>query len=175
LRPELQQLRGLRASIGEHEIPFTVEICSQIVQSHWQATHKRFEAYPEDCEDQEYIESLSDQNFRTAYQVRFIWHLALWRVQALFEGILSDWFPETERLPIMKKLQLLEKTGVLSSADFAQLAQWIELRNVFSHRPPESPSFSHDLTRDDLDEFAGLIGQVLTAARPHVQVPISEK
>lgn len=169
MRPELRELLKHIEPISEYEIGFTIDICSQIVESHWSATHRVFEHGDPDNHD--YNEALSDQNFRTAYQVQFIWQLAIWRINAVFEAVLSQWFPEIESLPIRQKLRALEEAGVrLPAKAKAELHSWIDLRNVFSHRPPEAPSFAHQVERSDVEDFAALTQKLLSLAKSHVTV-----
>ena|GEM_PF-6613945 len=172
MRPELRDLEAHRAPISEHEIGFTLDICDQIVQSHWSATHRGFENAPL---DDEVNEALSDQNFRTAYQVQFVWQMGLWRMLALLDGILSQWFPELDDQSLTKKVRSLGKAGVtLPTPLRSELHQWIDLRNILSHGPPEAPSFSHQLERQDLEAFANLANDVLVLARPQGKFPPPE-
>ena len=166
MRAELRELEKYRTPLSEHEVGFTLDICDQIVQSHWSATHRRFEGG--NAGDSGYNEALSDENFRTAYQVQYVWQMGLWRMQALFEGILSQWFPDLDDLSFTKKVRSLGDVGVvLPSGLRSELHQWIDLRNSLSHDPPEAPTFSHQLERQDLEDFMTIVGEVLSIARAH--------
>ncbi len=168
VRAELREQLTQVEPISEYEIDFTVDMCSQIVQSHWSATHRQFEDANPD--DHEINEALSDQNFRTAYQVQFIWQVAIWRINALFEAILSQWFPGPQPLQIRQTMRSIEATGiVLPRETKAELHSWLDLRDVFSHHPPEAPTFAHQLERDDVEEFAALIRSVLAIVKPHAK------
>ena len=167
MRAELLELSKHQEPISEYEIGFTIDICGQIVQSHWSATHRPFEGGSA-ADEHEYNEALSDQNFRTAYQVQYIWQLGLWRIVALFDAILSHWFPELGRDGLKRKIQRLEKLGVAFAPEVRrELGDWINLRNTLSHQPPEAPSFGHQLSHVDLDELAALAKHILALAKPY--------
>jgi hypothetical protein len=172
MRPELRELITHRELADEHDLRDTVMLCAQAVQSHWRATHERFDAGDE--QDQEFVEALSDQNFRTAYEVQFIWHLGLWRLLAQFEGLLSQWFPELASRRITDKLAHLRRAwGVPSAETTRELSDWMDLRNTFSHRPTTAPTFAHHLQTSDLEELLGRIEEVLDGLRAHAAGPVS--
>lgn len=159
MRTELLELAQYYEPIVPYEIQATVELCAGLAQSHWSATHRDFEHA--NLDDHPTIEALADRNFATAYEVQFVWQFGLWRLQALFESILSHRFPETASFRIGRKLSCLRQQGLLSESDCTELFRWIELRNLLSHRPPHAPTLVHQIERQDLEEFAAFLTRVL--------------
>lgn len=159
MRSELLELGQYCEPIGLYELRATVELCSELTQSHWSATHRDFEGA--NLDNHPTIEALADRNFATAYEVQFVWQFGLWRLQALFESSLSEQFPETASFPIGRKLAFLRHRDLISDADRQELLKWIHLRNLLSHQPPHAPTLIHQIERQDLEEFAALLTRVL--------------
>lgn len=161
MRSELAELLTRSEELSEHDIDLTVQLCWELVQSHWSATHRQFAEMDEQALAAAERCSLGRQNFRTAYEIQFIWQMGLWRVVALVDGILSQRDSALAGKPLQAKLTVLEKEGRVDATAVAQIREWIRLRNVFSHRPVEGPSFAHQLEHADLQEVARLARQVL--------------
>lgn len=164
MRSELHELLSRREELSEHEIDFTVQLCAELVQSHWAATHRAFEGVDENNLDHETVESLSDQNFKTVYEIQFIWQMGLWRIIALFDGIVAQRFPDLPGKGLQARLTRLESQGVIATADTSELRDWIRLRNVMSHRPVEGHSLSHQLELGDLQQVASVARRILIGA-----------
>ncbi len=174
MRPELQEAIKHTEIVDEYELGETVRLCAQAVQSHWRATHERFDDRDED--DHEFNEALSDQNFRTAYEVQFIWQLGLWRLVAQFEGLLSQWFPDLASRRLSEKLARLRREwGAPSEGAIWQIREWMELRNTLSHRPVRAPTFDHYLSTADLEELLDLLTAALDQLRPHATGQVTGK
>jgi len=110
-------------------------------------------------------ESLSDQNFKTVYEVQYIWQMGLWRLLALFEGIVSQSLPDLARKGIQAKLDALKERQLIRADEDQQLRDWIRLRNVLSRQPVEAHSIAHQLELGDLQELAGVTRSVLQHIR----------
>ena len=174
MRRELRTLINHTELIDEYELNSTVELCHGVVQSHWRATHERFDLGDE--ENHEYNEALSDQNFRTASEIQCVWQLGLWRLIALFEGLMSQWFPDLATRGLTQKLNYLRTNyGIPTDLERRMLTEWLSLRNAFSHRPARAPSLDHQLIRKDLEELANLMRTVLDGLRPHAVGQVSGK
>ena len=88
----------------------TIQLCESLNTSHWQHTHAPFADL--DMENHEYVEALSDQNFRTAGDVHYIWQLGLWRLQAIFEGLIDQHLLRDSRTHgLRRKLKRLADLG----------------------------------------------------------------
>jgi hypothetical protein len=136
------------------------------VNSHWAHSHREFQGVDPDTADYGTIEALSDQNFRTVYEIQFIWQMGLWRIIALHDGLLSQWHPTLARKRLQEKLDSLERSGLLAASDSSEIRDWIRLRNVLSHRPVEGHGLLHQLSQDDLKEVPAVARRVLSGARP---------
>ena len=134
----------------------TIQLCESLNTSHWQHTHAPFADL--DMENHEYVEALSDQNFRTAGDVHYIWQLGLWRLQAIFEGLIDQHLLRDSRTHgLRRKLKRLADLGfTLSPNERRELHEWADLRNALSHRPVYAASITQQVYRDDLAELADL-------------------
>jgi len=168
MRSDLRDLLMMKEELSEHEIDFTVLLCAELVESHWSRTHRPFEGVDPDTADQETTEALSDQNFKTAYQVGFIRQMGLWRIIALLDGILAQRRPSSARQPLQKKLKRLVAAGLVAADDFVEIREWIELRNMFSHSPVEGHAFYQQLEHGDLTELATTARRILAGVPSEV-------
>jgi hypothetical protein len=114
--------------------------------------------------EQAAVEILSDVNYYVNLELTYLWGFAIWRLQALFEGMLGQSvLPPGTRVPIglRRKLLAVRAAGfILSDDDFQELLAWAELRNQLSHDPPTHYG-SYRLQRDDAREYADLVSGLL--------------
>lgn len=82
MKDELRDLLKREEALSEYEVTFTVHLCSDLVMWHWLSTHRRFEGFDQETADHDTIEALSDQNWKTAYEIQFIWQMGLWRISS---------------------------------------------------------------------------------------------
>ena len=163
MRAELRAMIGHTELLSEHEIGFTVEYCKAFGQSHWNHTHRPFEGA--NLQDHGTIEALSDANFRTAYQEQYIYQLGLWRMVAVFDAILKQWFPQFATKRLQACLTAVARITSLPPEELGELKEWIDLRNTLSHTPADAPSFAHQLRWPDLEELEALMKRALAVMR----------
>lgn len=85
---------------------------------------------------------LDDISYYTHTDIEYVWHFCLWRLQAIFEGIMVYKILRTEEaeqlVGLRSKLEAIRHAGfTLEDADFNELVDWAKLRNILSHAPPE--------------------------------------
>jgi hypothetical protein len=127
--------------LGLEDYSYTVRLAKEFVD----AKIKLFRQYaervrtenPESADD-----ILSDVGYYTYTETEYVWHFCLWRLQAIFEGIIVHKIlcnKEAERLIGLKaKLKAIRRAGYsLDNQDYDELLAWAKLRNVLSHAPPE--------------------------------------
>jgi hypothetical protein len=153
----------------------TLNLCDSLNTSHWQHTHAAYAGG--DMEDHEYIEALADQNVRTAGDVHYIWQLGVWRLQAIFEGLIDqDLLRDSNIRGHRRKLNRLTELGFsISPEERRELDNWAGLRNALSHRPVYATSLSQQVYRDDLAELANLYTKLIErwrGERDRITAPI---
>ncbi|HET7427212.1 MAG TPA: hypothetical protein VFJ50_09230 [Gemmatimonadales bacterium] len=161
MRSELRSLLDNPHVFTDYDLERTVELCRSLALSHWQHTHEPYRDV--DLSNQDMIEVLADQNFRTAYDVGFVWQFGLWRLQAVFEALIDqDFLKNVSSQGVWNKLRAMKRAGfdVLDSEE-AELRSWTKLRNALSHRPVEPIFLTQQLDADDLREFADLLLGIL--------------
>ena len=86
-------------------------------------------------------EIISDYAHYLYVDTQYLWHFCIWRFQAIFEGIISDFLGDTVRKPLIglkAKLDATRNTGFhIDDSDYEECLAWGRLRNAFSHAPPE--------------------------------------
>jgi hypothetical protein len=87
-------------------------------------------------------EVISDMAYYTYIDIQYVWHFCLWRLQAIFEGLITYAFlPAKPTKPLMglkAKLDAMRAAGYsINQQDYDELIAWAKLRNSLSHAPPE--------------------------------------
>ena len=107
---------------------------------------------------------LDDIAYSTYLDTQSIWHFALWRLQAVFEGLIVHTFlkrPRGDGLSgLRKKLEAMVEAGFpLAESDRDDLLAWGRVRNALSHAPPEWTQ-SSILTEEDVVEYRDLVVRI---------------
>jgi hypothetical protein len=85
---------------------------------------------------------LDDIAYYTHVDIDYMWHFCLWRLQGIFEGLITSSFlpskPKKRLIGLEAKVNAMKTAGYqLSDDDFNELVLWANLRNALSHSPPE--------------------------------------
>jgi len=111
-------------------------------------------------DDAEASEIVDDVAYYANLDITYIWTFTLWRIQAVFEGIISQsLLPLSSHRPLglKRKLKALKAAGyAIAHDDEEQLLEWAKLRNRFSHRP-EWYYHATRIWREDVAEYASLV------------------
>jgi hypothetical protein len=146
---------GLDCSDYEYTIQLAMKLKAARLELLQQETIRIRERSPEDAND-----ILDDIAYYTHVENDYIWHFCLWRLQAIFEGIIIHKLlsSSTERLPGLKaKLDAIKEAGFpLDDEDYEELLDWAKLRNALSHAPPEQYR-PGPLQETDVLEFKTLV------------------
>ena len=146
--------------LSVEDIDYTLDLATRLVASHVaaydaRATRVRAEN-PEQADD-----ILDDFAHYTHVEAGYVWHYSLWRLQAVFEGLLVHHFLKGRKVSnrggVGKKLDAMISAGYeVRPADREALLAWAQLRNSLSHAPPERfrPG---SLCEADVIEYAGLL------------------
>ncbi len=107
------------------------------------------------------IEIESDLAYYIYMDNLFLWQFALWRLQGLFEAVITSQFVNTTNpnklIGLKSKLLALTTKGyTLNDCEFNELIDWAKLRNALSHAPPEEYS-PINLYREDVVEYQNLV------------------
>jgi hypothetical protein len=149
--------------LSVHDYSYTIRLAKEYVD----AKMMLFRQYAEKIR-REQPDSADDILDDTAYynytDTEYVWHFCLWRLQAVFEGILVHKIlrnKEVERLPGLKaKLDAVRRAGYpLTDEDYDELIEWAKLRNALSHAPPEQYR-PGPLCEEDVMEYLGLVERI---------------
>lgn len=115
----------------------------------------------EERSHEEADDMLDDDLYYAAVEADYLWHFCLWRLQAVFEGLIVYTFltePARSGLTgLRKKLHAVRSAGYsLSDEEYDELISWGRVRNALSHAPPEQyrPGL---LGREDIQEYQDLV------------------
>ena len=146
--------------LSERDFDFTLRLTNDIIKaikSNYKAIEKKVYAEkPDSAED-----ILDDISYYTYLDTIYVLHFCLWRLQAVFEGILYFTFIKPffnkNLVGLKTKLNKARSIGYkLSDSEFDELLLWGNLRNILSHAPPEEFR-PINLTKKDLLEYKKLI------------------
>jgi hypothetical protein len=174
------ELRGLAESdywlygLSEEDFGYTLDLALRFVA----ARRRAYETYaaavrleqPESADD-----ILDDVAHYTWVDMQYLWHFSLWRLQAILEGLIVHTFLKNASsgrlLGLKAKLDAMMNAGFrLESRDYEDLLAWAQLRNAFSHAPPEQYR-PGPLTEADVREYLELANRVCTTWRQQQSLP----
>lgn len=152
--------------LSEDDYDYTVRLAKEFVEAKTTLFKQKSERVrieqPEEADD-----ILDDVAYYTHTDNEYIWHFCLWRLQAIFEGILVHKLlrdQKAERLLGLKaKLDAIRAAGYpLSDQNYDDLISWGKLRNALSHAPPEQ--YRPGPLRDaDVFEYKALVKRLTKA------------
>ncbi len=108
---------------------------------------------------------MDDTIYYSLLDVQFLWAYCLWRLQAIFEGIIVSRLLSKQSIKggLTAKLRALESAGYsLTGPEKAELLDWARLRNALSHMPPEAYTPA-GIGEDDVVEYAKLLRRILVS------------
>lgn len=146
--------------LNERDFNFTLRLTNDIIKaikSNYKVIEKKVYAKKPDLAE----DILDDIAYYTYLDTIFVLHFCLWRLQAVFEGILYFTFIkplfDKNLVGLSTKLKKARSLGyTLSESEFDELLRWGNLRNILSHAPPEEFRPIH-LTKKDVLEYKKLI------------------
>ena len=156
---------GLR----EDDFEYTINLVKKFVNAQNELfQNKKMEIENEYSEDIS-CEIISDIAHYNWVDNQYLWHFCLWRLQAIFEGLITYSFLKSEsknKLGGLKvKLNEMRVNGfTIDSNDSNELLDWAKLRNAFSHAPPEHYS-PIPLEESDINEYHQLLLKVCSIWR----------
>lgn len=171
MRPELRKVSEddyWVYGLGETDFDFTLELARRLISSrsaaYMQEAARVRAAQPDLADD-----ILDDEAYYTAVDADYVWHFALWRLQAIFEGLIAYTFLDGRSgrslIGLKTKLEAMRAAGFeLRDSEFDELLAWGRLRNALSHAPPERYR-PGPLTEGDVVEYRELVGRLCATWR----------
>jgi hypothetical protein len=161
MREELRDLQYHVYGLSEADFEYALDVARRLVQAHLTLTQQRIAPYRDDPEA---VEAIDDEAYYAFIDTVYLWEYGLWRLQGVFEGLITNTFLPTrpaKPLPgLKKKLEAMRAAGyTIADEDYAELLEWASLRNALSHSPPEQyrPAM---LKEADLLEYKELVERV---------------
>ncbi|PHQ88381.1 MAG: hypothetical protein COB42_08945 [Sulfurimonas sp.] len=151
-------LYGIKETDFDHAINLVKEMVeARIEQYEKQATEIRKREMEPDVLD----EILADTSYYIDIDNQYLWHFALWRLQGLFEAVIThqliDLKDSKKLFGLKSKLIALKKNGYsINKNEIDELTLWANLRNAISHSPPEQYAPT-SLSEKDITEYYNFI------------------
>jgi len=147
---------GLRAD----DFAYTIDLVNRFILIQKETFDKEKESIEKEHPSDISCEITSDNAHYNWVDCQYLWHFCLWRLQAIFEGIIKYSFLRnvSERLVGLKsKLDKMIELGYsIDKKDYDELLCWANLRNSFSHAPPEQYR-PVPLDESDVNEYKDLV------------------
>ena len=160
MRKELKNFNWHTYGLESSDIDYTFQLVNNIISDRNEVLNLKIKEYNSHSEKDEIISDISHYNF---IENQYLWSFAIWRIQAIFEGILKqNYFPDKKILGgFSKKIDHAKDCGFhISNTQINRLKDWKDLRNALSHLPPEQYR-PVNLNKDDLLEFVDLTTSIL--------------
>ena len=116
-------------------------------------------------ENTEMVEDIMDDyTYYNYIDIQYMWHFCLWRLQAIFEGMIVTKFlshKDKKLFGLSSELKAMKEEGyTLDSKHYQQIMEWAKLRNTLSHQPPEQyrPIF---MKEENIKEYVDLLKSVI--------------
>lgn len=171
MRPELRAISehgywvyGPRESDFEHTLTLARSLVASQIEVYRTEEARVRAAEPELADD-----ILDDVAYYTHTDSQYVWHFALWRLQAILEALIVRVFLKRNNakglLGLSAKLAAMIDAGYeITSEDRNELEAWARVRNALSHAPPEQAR-PGPLTEEDVVEYKALVERLCEAWR----------
>jgi hypothetical protein len=160
VRAELLETR-IVYRLTEMDLMKSRDLADELVKSHAFRINADLEKYRQDPESDELVDDIAHY---ANLEIDYVWAFTLWRMQAVFEGIIAQSFLPSENEQargLSARLKGVRKAGFkLNPNDQQALLKWGTLRNRLSHQP-EWYYHAVRITRDDIEEYLTLILRIL--------------
>jgi hypothetical protein len=165
MRKELIEILNFKGCASEYDFHRTLHLARHLHTGRLDlvSKHQR-EAEKENLPEAQFMAYADDIAWYAYEESFFIWHFCLWRVQAIFESIITTKFLSTERakklVGFKAKLNALRRAGyTMEDSEYADLLKWAEIRNRLSHFPPSSHA-PGPLQESDIVEYLELCSRL---------------
>jgi hypothetical protein len=149
--------------LSENDITFTLTMADDLIKARnailSQDAERIRKEDPERADD-----ILEDYLYYPYLDMQYLWHFCLWRMQAVFEGMICETFlpskPSKALAGLRQKLDAILAAGyTLQDTEYEELVAWGALRNLLSHAPPEQYR-PGPIGREDITEYMGLLKRI---------------
>ena len=161
MRPQLRELDYYTYGLREDDFDYILRLVQRVREAHIERTQRAIAPLRDDPEAAEIVD---DDAYYTYVDTLYLWEYAIWRLQGIFEGLITTVFlarRATPKRPGMRaKLEAMEAAGYSLQPELRQqLLEWVRLRNALSHTPPEQfrPIWMEE---SDVIEFKELLANI---------------
>jgi len=165
MRAELKQILNSPHVPDEYDLSRTLHIAQNLNSGrHELASKHQHEVEKQGLTEEQLWAYADDIHWYAFEETFFIWHFCLWRLQAIFESIISSRFLDPNQHKSLRglkaRLTALRKEGYkIEDEDFKELLEWGKIRNQFSHFPPSSHGIG-PLEQSDIIEYHDLCRKI---------------
>ena len=167
MREELKNCEWNVHKLSEEDFDYTLDLTKRMIQARKESLSQYSKELRKDNPFAEDI--LDDVSYYTWVELHYFWHFCLWRLQAIFEGMITQTFlshlKNRQLIGLKSKLDAMKKAGYSIEQDlYNEIIEWGKIRNVLSHCPPEQ--FNPVLLKEeDIKEYLGIIKEVVSVWR----------
>lgn len=159
MRDGLQKQSNYVYGLNKADFEYTLRLTKDMINASRQVIEQKKNKIEK--ENPEMVDDIMDDYIYYNYiDIQYMWHFCLWRLQAIFEGIIVTRFlshNDKKLFGLKTKLEAMKREGyTLSSKHYNEITEWSELRNNLSHQPPEQyrPIF---MEKEDILEYIELL------------------
>ena len=159
-----KQMKSRTYKIDEEDFLTITSIIHDFVDAKLQALAQKKEELEKEMSQEEADEIFDDINYYGRTECVYLWTLCLWRLQALFEGMIEETFlpskPQRPLFGLKAKLDAMKAVGyTISQQYYDELFEWAGLRNALSHFPQKTVQ-PISLNEDDILEYKKLLEEI---------------
>lgn len=162
MRKELKHFDWYVYGLSRKDLKYTIELVKTIFDQKALLINQEWEKVR--LEEPELADDIMDDIAHYSWvEAQYLWSFCLWRLQGIFEGIITKKYINSDKSfqGLKAKITELKKLGFqISDSEKNQLIEWAKLRNALSHMPPEQyrPAM---IMEEDIHEYYKLIDQLL--------------
>lgn len=164
MREQLKSFHWQKKNLCESDFNDTLNMTRRMIktrQEHLNLLKQKYIALNPDRVD----DIMDDICYYNGIENQYLWHFCLWRLQAVFEGIITTVYlkKDTRKLVgLNSKLHAMKKAGFSLKPEWdEEMTQWSQLRNALSHCPPTRFELCM-ITDSDVQEYVNLLHEIMT-------------
>lgn len=163
MREELKNFEWHLYGLDESDLDYAIQSVENIIADRERQTEALWEKNRNENPDVA-DDIMDDVAYYKWVENQYLWTFCLWRMQGIFEGLITTRFLQggEQLIGLARKLDAMVSAGYrLDNETRDELIEWARLRNALSHCPPEKYKPPH-INLEDIQEYRELLRRVLT-------------
>jgi hypothetical protein len=168
MRNELKNFEWFTYGLTSDDFDYIIRLINEMIDSRIDI-YKQHEVKVKNENPEFADDALDDIAYYVSVDIEYMWEFCLWRLQGIFEGIITTRFLSNIDQKIKKSLiglkskldKMKEEGFAINIDDYNELLEWGRLRNALSHCPPEQYR-PIALGEDDINDYVSLVKKVIS-------------